>query len=98
MIDRGTPKEYTNVMTMLYFITQLGNAKKVTSTLDSILKRSATDFNTYVKDGSVAKFKNKMHYLYNIQIQAEIPSNLFISRVTENPKRFPSFRIFLNSA
>lgn len=48
--------------------------------------------------GSVAKFKNKMHYLYNIQIQAEIPSDLFISRVTENPKRFPSFRVFLNSA
>ncbi|WP_366533465.1 SDR family oxidoreductase (plasmid) [Carnobacterium maltaromaticum] len=50
MIARGTPKEYANVMTMLYFITQLGNAKKVTSTLDSILKRPATDFKTYVKD------------------------------------------------
>ncbi|OTP12613.1 hypothetical protein A5844_000846 [Enterococcus sp. 10A9_DIV0425] len=50
MINRGITKEYANVMTMLYFITQLGNAKKVTETAQSVLQRPATDFKTYVKD------------------------------------------------
>ncbi|MGX7351622.1 NmrA family protein [Enterococcus canis] len=50
MIKRGTPKEFVNVMVMLYLITQLGNAKKVTSTLTEVLGRPATTFEQYVQD------------------------------------------------
>ncbi|MDH6365312.1 uncharacterized protein YbjT (DUF2867 family) [Enterococcus sp. PF1-24] len=50
MLARKIPKDYVNVMVMLYFITRLGNAKKVTNTLAEILKHPATDFKTYVKD------------------------------------------------
>lgn len=50
MIKRGTPKEFVNVMVMLYLITQLGNAKKVTSTLTEVLGRPATTFAQYVQD------------------------------------------------
>lgn len=50
MIKRGVPKEYANVMTMLYFITQMGNAKKVTSTAEELLNREPTSIDQYIED------------------------------------------------
>lgn len=50
MIKRGTPKAYANVMTMLYLITQLGNAKTITTTANTILNRSPYSFEEYVQD------------------------------------------------
>lgn len=50
MIQRGTPKEFVNVMVMLYLITQLGNAKAVTHEVAEILGRPARTFQGYVKD------------------------------------------------
>lgn len=50
MLKRGTPKEFVNVMVMLYLITQLGNAKAVTDTLPKILGRPATSFRQFVID------------------------------------------------
>ncbi|WP_059141287.1 SDR family oxidoreductase [Paenilisteria newyorkensis] len=50
MIKRGIPKEYANVMTMLYFITQMGNAKKVTVTANELLKRELTSIDQYIAD------------------------------------------------
>lgn len=49
-IQQGTPKEFANVMVMLYLITQLGNAKAVTETLPQILGRPAISFREYVMD------------------------------------------------
>lgn len=59
----------------------------------SMVSRWVSECCRYGKKGSVAKVKNKIHYLCNIQVHAEIPRNLFISRVTENPERFPAFRV-----
>ncbi|MBC6315933.1 NmrA family NAD(P)-binding protein [Listeria grandensis] len=50
MMKRGTPKAYANVMTMLYLITQLGNAKKVTPTAKELLKREPTSISQYIED------------------------------------------------
>ncbi len=50
MIKRGEPKEFVNVMVMLYFITQLGNAKKVTTDLEQLLGRTPTSFEQYALD------------------------------------------------
>lgn len=50
MIKRGLPKDYVNVMVMLYLITQLGNAKKMTRTAEKVLKRAPRSFETYVDD------------------------------------------------
>lgn len=50
MIARGIPKEYANVMTMLYLITQLGNAKLVTSTAREVLGRPPISFQQYCHD------------------------------------------------
>lgn len=50
MLKRGIKKDYVNVMVMLYLITQLGNAKKVTNTVKEVLGRPATSFAQYVKD------------------------------------------------
>lgn len=50
IIKRGTPKAFANVMTMLYFITQMGNAKQITPTAQELLHREATSFDQYVKD------------------------------------------------
>ena len=50
MLQRGLPKNYVNVMVMLYLITQLGNAKSVTITLPNVLGRPAISFEQYVHD------------------------------------------------
>ena len=50
MLQRGLPKNYVNVMVMLYLITQLGNAKTVTTTLPNVLGRPAISFEQYVHD------------------------------------------------
>ena len=50
MLQRGIEKEYVNVMVMLYLITQLGNAKTVTSTVKDVLGREPIAFAQYVKD------------------------------------------------
>lgn len=50
MIARGLPKNYVNVMVMLYLITQMGNAKEVTTTLPKVLGRPAITFAQYVRD------------------------------------------------
>lgn len=50
MIQRGIKKEFANVMAMLYFITQLGNAKTVTHTVETVLHRPATTFAEFVRD------------------------------------------------
>jgi len=50
MLKRGLAKDYVNVMVMLYLITQLGNAKKVTTTAEKVLKRAPRTIETYVRD------------------------------------------------
>lgn len=50
MIRRGIPKDYVNVMVMLYLITQLGNAKKVTNVLEKILGRPPRTIQEYICD------------------------------------------------
>lgn len=50
MIQRGVKKEFVNVMLMLYIITQLGNAKTVNHTIETILHRPATTFAAFVRD------------------------------------------------
>lgn len=50
MIKRGVPKEFVNVMVMLYLITQLGNAKKVTPTLEKVLKHPPRTIQNYIHD------------------------------------------------
>ena len=50
MIARGLPKNYVNVMVMLYLITQMGNAKEVNTTLPKVLGRPAITFAQYVRD------------------------------------------------
>lgn len=50
MLARGIKKEYVNVMVMLYLITQLGNAKSVTNTVEQVLGRPPIAFEQYVRD------------------------------------------------
>ena len=50
MIKRGIPKDYVNVMVMLYLITQLGNAKKVTKTVEKVLKRPPRSIQEFISD------------------------------------------------
>lgn len=50
MIQRGTKKEFVNVMVMLYLITQLGNAKTVNHTIEKVLHRPATTFAEFVRN------------------------------------------------
>ena len=38
LIQRGTPKEFVNVMTLLYTMTKLGTAKNVTDRCRKIIK------------------------------------------------------------
>lgn len=49
MIERGVPKDYANVMMMLYLITQLGNAKTITTTVKEVLNRRPYTFEEYVE-------------------------------------------------
>ncbi|HCZ23543.1 MAG TPA: NAD(P)-dependent oxidoreductase, partial [Acholeplasmataceae bacterium] len=50
MISLGYPKDYVSVTKMLYFMTRLGTAKKTTSTIETLLGRKATSFDTFIKE------------------------------------------------
>lgn len=50
MLERGLKKDFVNVMVMLYLITQLGNAKEVTSTLGQILPHAPRTIQNYIRD------------------------------------------------
>ncbi|MEW9052135.1 MAG: SDR family oxidoreductase [Neobacillus sp.] len=50
LIKRGTPKEFANVMTMLYTMTKLGTARNVTDDVEKILGRKPIRFKQYVED------------------------------------------------
>jgi uncharacterized protein YbjT (DUF2867 family) len=50
LIKRGTPKEFANVMTMLYTMTKLGTARNVTDDAEKILGRKPIRFQQYVED------------------------------------------------
>lgn len=50
MLHRGIKKDYVNVMVMLYLITQLGNAKKVTPIVQQVLNREPISFQQFVED------------------------------------------------
>lgn len=49
-IKRGTPKEFANVMTLLYLMTKLGTAKEITYDLEEIIGREPTSFKKYAMD------------------------------------------------
>lgn len=49
VIKRGEAKDKANVMTMLYLITQLGNAKEVTNTYQEITGEKPTSFTEFVQ-------------------------------------------------
>ncbi|MHC5217699.1 SDR family oxidoreductase [Enterococcus sp. LJL128] len=50
MLKRGIPKDYANVMVMLYLITQLGNAKAVTTTAEKVLNKPPRTIERYIED------------------------------------------------
>lgn len=50
LIKRGTPKQFANVMTMLYTMTKLGTAQKVTDDAERILNRKPITFKQYAVD------------------------------------------------
>jgi len=50
MLQRGLKKEFVNVMVMLYFITQLGNAKEVNDTAGKVLGHTSRTIQNYIKD------------------------------------------------
>lgn len=50
MLKRGLKKDYVNVMVMLYFITQLGNAKEVTDRSRNILPHKPRNIQQFIKD------------------------------------------------
>ncbi|WNF38857.1 SDR family oxidoreductase [Bacillaceae bacterium IKA-2] len=50
LIKRGTKKEFANVMTILYILTRLGTAEKVTEDVRNILKREPISFEQYAMD------------------------------------------------
>lgn len=49
-IKRGTPKEFANVMTLLYLMTKLGTAKDITYDLEKLIGREPISFKRYVMD------------------------------------------------
>lgn len=49
-IKRGTPKEFANVMTLLYLMTKLGTAKDITYDLEKLIGREPTSFKRYAMD------------------------------------------------
>lgn len=50
IIKRGTRKDFANIMTMLYAITKMGTAKKITEETRNLLKREPIKFEEYAKD------------------------------------------------
>lgn len=51
-IQRGTPQEFANVMTLLYLMTKLNTAKKVTSDLEMLIKKEPISFSQFASDHS----------------------------------------------
>lgn len=49
---RGIDKKYATVMSLLYMMTRLGSAKKVTSTFEEIMNKNPQDFRSFVKKNS----------------------------------------------
>lgn len=49
-IKRGTPKEFANVMTLLYLMTKLGTARDVTEDLEALIGREPISFKQYAID------------------------------------------------
>lgn len=49
-IRRGIKKEFANVMTMLYLLTRMGTAKKITTDLEKLLGRKPISFKQFVND------------------------------------------------
>ena len=49
-IKRGTPKEFANVMTLLYLMTKLGTAKDITYDLEKLIGREPISFKQYAMD------------------------------------------------
>lgn len=49
-IKRGTPKEFANIMMLLYLMTKLGTAKEITDDLEKIIGREPISFNQYAFD------------------------------------------------
>ncbi|MFN7249312.1 MAG: SDR family oxidoreductase [Anaerobacillus sp.] len=49
-IKRGTKKEFANVMTMLYLLTKMGTAEKVTDDLERVMQRKPITFKQFVRD------------------------------------------------
>lgn len=50
MLKRGIPKEFVNVMVMLYLITRLGHANHITNTLPQVIGRSAHTMQDFITD------------------------------------------------
>ncbi|KRO00124.1 SDR family oxidoreductase [Companilactobacillus kimchiensis] len=50
MLQRGLKKDFVNVMVMLYLITQLGNAKKVTTIASKVLNRPPRTIQNFIQD------------------------------------------------
>lgn len=50
LLERGIPKEFVNVMAMLYLTTRFGMAKKVTHELRTLLRREPTPLAQYILD------------------------------------------------
>ena len=49
-IKRGTPKEFANVMTLLYLMTKLGTAKDISYDLEKLIGREPINFKQYAMD------------------------------------------------
>lgn len=49
-INRGIKKEFANVMTMLYLLTRMGTAEKVTDDLEKVLQRKPISFKQFACD------------------------------------------------
>ncbi len=54
---RGIQKEYATVMGMLYMMTRMGTAKKVTDTFQQVMGKSPKTFETFAKDNIGAWLK-----------------------------------------
>lgn len=52
-INRGTPKEFANIMTLLYLMTRLGTAKDITDDLEKMIGRKPISFKQYAIDHKV---------------------------------------------
>ena len=51
---RGLPKDYVTVVSMLYMITRMGNAKKETDVFEQDMDRKPTSFAEFAEKNKVA--------------------------------------------